>query len=58
MLNNEIDLVLSSKSGMWDDKIAFSLNIYYVNKYCREGMLQVFKIGRHSGRLKEPLEIQ
>lgn len=28
MLNNEIDLVLSSKFGMWDDKIAFSLNIY------------------------------
>lgn len=58
MLNNEIDLVLSSKSGRWDDKIAFILNIYCVNKYCREGMLQVLKIGRHFGRLKEHLEIQ
>lgn len=47
MLNNEIDLVLSGKSGRWDDKIAFILNIYCVNKYCREGMLQVLKIGRH-----------
>lgn len=56
MLKNEIDLVISSKSGKWDDKIAFSpkdiaemldIPLSTITKYCREGLLQVFKVGRH-----------
>lgn len=56
MIEDEMNILYSSKSGKWDKVIAFSakdiatmLNIPLssVTRYMREGKLKTFKVGRH-----------
>lgn len=56
MIEDEMNILYSSKSGQWDKAIAFSakdiatmLNIPLssVTRYMRAGELKTFKMGRH-----------
>ena len=55
MLKDNLDSLIASKSGLWDNRIAFStqdislmLNIPLstITSFCRKGELKAIKIGR------------
>lgn len=56
MIEDDMNILYSSKSGKWDKAIAFSakdiatmlnLPLSSVTRYMREGKLKTFKVGRH-----------